>query len=245
MIRCAITRTLVRRPSCSTAVVIPRKQRGQLAMLQYTCLCGPHAEATRMHVTSAVCSPKSRNHYESGVREARSLMLVRHMSPSFTPDMHHHGRLLSSSASSSSSAREGYPIEPVSSPLWQRIVKFVLKLAAGLVLMSVTIITLLPAIISTTTGLHATLAVANRFLPGHVAIDKVSLPAARPVMVPMPLHGANEVNVHQCMRQQPRGRSAVSFCMLELMIQITPQPVGRLLVLIKAPGAAGSYTDVV
>ena len=112
------------------------------------------------------------------------------------PDMHHHGRLLSSIASISSSAREGYPTEPVSSPLWQRIVKFVLKLAAGLVLLSVTIITLLPAIISTTTGLHATLAVANRFLPGHVAIDKVSLPAVRPVMVPMPLHGANEVNLH-------------------------------------------------
>ena len=105
------------------------------------------------------------------------------------PDMHHHGRLLSSSASSSSSAME-YTIEPVSSPLWQRIVKLVLKLAAGLVLMSVTIITLLPAIISTTTGLHATLAVANRFLPGHVAIDKVSLPIVKAVMVPMPLRGA-------------------------------------------------------
>ena len=112
------------------------------------------------------------------------------------PDMHHHGRLLSSSATSSSSGKEGHPIEPVSSPLWQRIVKFVLKLTAGLVLMSVTIITLLPAIISTTTGLHATLAVANRFVPGHVAIDEVSLPAVRSVTVPMPLHDANEVKFH-------------------------------------------------
>ena len=196
MIRCAITRISVRRPLCSTALVTPRKQRGQLAMLQYTCLRGPHAQPTRMHFTSGVYSPKSRNHCESGSREARSLMLVRHGSPSFMPDMHHHGRLLSSMASSSSSAREGYSIESVSAPLWQRIVKTVLKLAAGLVLMSVTIIILLPAIISTTTGLHATLAVANRFLPGHVAIDKVSLPALRPVMVPMPLHGANEVNLH-------------------------------------------------
>ena len=184
MIRCAITRISVRRPLCYTALVTPRKQRGQLAMLQYTCLRVPHAQATRMHVSSAIYSPKSHNHCESGSREARSLMLVRHRSPSFIPDMHHHGRLLSSSASSSSSAREAYPIEPVSSPLWQRIVKFVFKLAAGLVLMSVTIITLLPAIISTTTGLHATLAVANRFLPGHVAIDKVSLPAVTPVTVP-------------------------------------------------------------
>ena len=233
MIRCAITRSCVRSSLCSTVFITPRKQRGQLAMLQYTCPHGPHAQATWMHVAYPIYSPGSRTHGESGSREPRSPMLVRHGSPSFMPNVHHHGRLLSSIASSSRSAREGYPIEPVSAPLWQRIVKLVLKLAAGLVLMSITIITLLPAIISTTTGLHATLAVANRFLPGHVAIDEVSLPAVKSVMVPTPRHGANEVTVLESMRQQPCGRSAARYCMLELIVQVIPQLVGRCLLLLR------------
>jgi hypothetical protein len=38
-----------------------------------------------------------------------------------------------------------------------------------------TLVALLPAIISSKTGLRATLAVANRFLPGQFAVEKVGL----------------------------------------------------------------------
>ena len=196
MIRCAITRNCVRSPLCSTAFITPRKQPEQLSMLQYTCHHSPHAQATRMPIASAICSLRSLTHGLDGLREARSPVLVRHWSSSFTPDVHYYRRLLSSISSSSSSARERYPTEPVRAHLWQRIAKFVLKLAAGLVLMSVTIITLLPAIISTTTGLHATLAVANSFLPGQIAIEKVSVPSQSrlswcPLPVMLPMHGSS------------------------------------------------------
>ena len=44
-------------------------------------------------------------------------------------------------------------------------------------LFSITSLALLPAIISTTTGLHAVLGVTNRFVPGHIAIEEVCLSA--------------------------------------------------------------------
>jgi hypothetical protein len=58
-------------------------------------------------------------------------------------------------------------------PLWRHILTFLLKLAAGLTLLMLTLVALLPAIISSRTGLHATLAVANRLLPGQLALEKV------------------------------------------------------------------------
>ena len=66
-------------------------------------------------------------------------------------------------------------MEPPGPPLWQRIMKFLLKLAAGLTLLMLSLVALLPAIISSKTGLRATLAVANRFLPGQLAVEKVGL----------------------------------------------------------------------
>ena len=87
-----------------------------------------------------------------------------------------HGQLCqhSCSASSSSLGGQSYHEQPVTSPLWQRILKFLIKVAAGLMLFSVTSLALLPAIISSKAGLHAVLAVTNNFVPGHIDIEKVS-----------------------------------------------------------------------
>lgn len=86
-----------------------------------------------------------------------------------------HGQLRqhSCSASSSSFGAQSYHEQPLTSPLWQRILRFLIKVTAGLMLFSITTLALFPAIISSSTGLHAVLAVTNNFVPGHIAIDKV------------------------------------------------------------------------
>lgn len=82
-------------------------------------------------------------------------------------------RALSCIASASNAAAQSDPSEPSGSPVWQRILTFVIKLAAGLSLLSITLLALLPAIISSTTGLHTVLGLANRFIPGQLAVEKV------------------------------------------------------------------------
>lgn len=145
-------------------------------MLKYSCLhayLGRAARSISPRLASRGCAQTS---LKATIGAARSAVVVKgtpHPLRPWHPMIHDQLRHHVCSASSSSLGAQSYSEHPATSLLWQRILKVLIKLTAGLMLFSITSLALLPAIISSSTGLHAVLAVTNRFVPGHIAIEKV------------------------------------------------------------------------
>ena len=164
----------IARPLCSPASLQPRKG---MSMVNYERQHGPLSRsviAQPIHMTS---SQRLIHPACLGLNKWASLPKNRAPCPrrSWHPRIQYQQRQQSCLAFSSNAVAQDYALEPSGPPLLQRILKFLLKLAAGLTLLMLTLVALLPAIISSKTGLRATLAVANRILPGQLAVEKVGL----------------------------------------------------------------------
>ena len=148
-------------------------------MLKYRCLHARLACAARAVTPRAARAICTQIPIKGNFETAQSSLAVKstsHPLRPWHPMRHDQLRHHICSASSSGVGAQRYQKQPATSPLWQRILKFLIKAAAGLMLFSITSLALLPAIISSSTGLHAVLGVTNRFVPGHIAIEEVCSP---------------------------------------------------------------------
>ena len=148
-----------------------------MGMVNYERQHGPLSRSVSAHPSHMAPSKRLTHLTCLGVNKWAPLLVNGASLPlrSWHPSIQCQPRQHSCLAFGSNAAAQDYTLEPPGPPLWQRILKFLLKLAAGLTLLMLTLVALLPAIISSKTGLRATLAVANRFLPGQVAVEKVGL----------------------------------------------------------------------
>jgi len=154
------------------------QHRKRTPMLQYSCLHGPVLSSANVLSVTAAGRGKFCFFQKADKRDVSlpiTLPATPHALRSWPLQTHRQPRQQGCVAYSSSTASQGYPQQHSAPPLWQRILKFMLKLAAGLILFGITSLALLPAIFSSTTGLHAVLAVTNRFVPGQLAVEKVRL----------------------------------------------------------------------
>lgn len=164
----------IARPLSSPAPLQPRKGMG---MVNYERQHGPLPRSVNAQPIHMAPSQRLRHPACLGVNKGAPLTVNGAPCPlrSWHPSFQCQPRQQSYVAFSSNAAAQYYTVEPPGPPLSQRILKFLLKLAAGLTLLMLSLVALLPAIISSKTGLRATLAVANRFLPGQLAVEKVGL----------------------------------------------------------------------
>ena len=145
-------------------------------MLKYRCLHAHLERAARLVTPRLASTGCTQPLLKAKTGAAQSAVVVNgtsHPLRPWHPMKHDQLRRHICSASSSSLGAQSYHEQPATSPVWQRILRLLIKVTAGLMLFSITSLALLPAIISSSTGLHAVLAVTNRFVPGHIAIEKV------------------------------------------------------------------------